>query len=135
VDESDHLALVNAGDEEVVSQEAAAEGEGGCCCASAIAIAHMRAHRARENSTRLGRVALTGGPVCVWGRGACPLLTSHISITRKLLPVGCIRYSLRMGFKTLRFFARYLAGRLERPAVLPCVVQTRWMLTKLEIQS
>ena len=31
---------------------------------SAIAIAHMRAHRARENSTRLGRVALTGGPVC-----------------------------------------------------------------------
>jgi len=29
-----------------------------------------------------------------------------------------------MGFKTLRFFARYLAGRLERPAVLPCVVQS-----------
>ena len=27
MDESDHLALVNAGDEEVVSQEAAAEGE------------------------------------------------------------------------------------------------------------
>jgi len=27
--------------------------------ASAIAIAHMRAHMARENSTRLGRVALT----------------------------------------------------------------------------
>jgi hypothetical protein len=45
------------GDEEVVSQE-----EGECCCASAIAIAHMRAHWARENSTRLGRVALTGGP-------------------------------------------------------------------------
>ena len=70
MDESDHLTLVNAGDEEVVSQEegegGAAEGEGGrCCCASAIAIAHMRAHRARENSTRLGRVALTGGPVCV----------------------------------------------------------------------
>ena len=38
----------------------------GRCRASAIAIAHMRAHRAREkNSTRLGRVALTGGPVCV----------------------------------------------------------------------
>ena len=36
------------------------------------AIAHMRAHRApRENSTGLGRVALTGGPVCVWERGAC----------------------------------------------------------------
>ena len=33
---------------------------GGCGHASAIAIAHMRAHRARENSTRLGRVALTG---------------------------------------------------------------------------
>ena len=54
MDESDHLTLVNAGDEEVVSQEegegVAAEGEGGrCCCASAIAIAHMRAHRAREN--------------------------------------------------------------------------------------
>jgi len=70
VDESDHLALVNAGDEEVVSQEeeeggGAAEGEGGCRCASAIAITHMRARRARENSTRLGRVALTGGPVCV----------------------------------------------------------------------
>ena len=31
----------------------------------------MRAHRARENSTRLGRVALSGGPVCVWERGAC----------------------------------------------------------------
>jgi hypothetical protein len=55
---------VNAGDEEVVSQEeggregsAAGGEEGGCCCASAIAIAHtgMRAHRARENSTRLGR--------------------------------------------------------------------------------
>ena len=62
MDESDHLTLVNAGDEEVVSQEegeregSAAGGEGGgCCCASAIAIAHMRAHRARENSTRLGR--------------------------------------------------------------------------------
>jgi len=27
-----------------------------------------------------------------------------------------IRYSLRMGFKTLVSFARYLAGRLERPA-------------------
>ena len=67
MDESDHLTLVNAGDEEVVSQEegereggAAEEEGGGCCCASAIAIAHMRAHRARENSTRLGRVALTG---------------------------------------------------------------------------
>ena len=71
MDESDHLTLVNAGDEEVVSQEeggregSAAGGEGGCCCASAIAIAHMRTHRARENSTKLGRVALTGGPVCV----------------------------------------------------------------------
>ena len=73
MDESDHLTLVNAGDEEVasVSQEeegggGAAEGEGGCRCASAIAITHMRARRARENSTRLGRVALTGGPVCGW---------------------------------------------------------------------
>ena len=56
MDESDHLTLVNAGDsdEEVVSQEegeregSVAGGEGGgCCCASAIA--HMRAHRAREN--------------------------------------------------------------------------------------
>ena len=72
MDESDHLTLVNAGDEEVVSQEegeregGAAGGEGGgCCCASAIAIAHMRAHRARGHSTRLGGVALTGGPVCV----------------------------------------------------------------------
>ena len=60
MDESDHLTLVNAGDEEVVRQEeggregslsAAGGEEGGCCCASAIAIAHMRAHRARENST------------------------------------------------------------------------------------
>ena len=72
MDESDHLTLVNAGNEEVVSQEeggregsAAWGDEGGWCCASVIAIAHMRAHRARENSTRLGRVALTGGPVCV----------------------------------------------------------------------
>ena len=38
VDESDHLTLVNAGDEEVVSQEegeregGAAGGEGGGCC-------------------------------------------------------------------------------------------------------
>ena len=51
--------LVNAGDEEVVSQEegeregGAAGGEGGgCCCVSAIAIAHMpvRAHRARART-------------------------------------------------------------------------------------
>ena len=66
VDESDHLTLVNAGDEEVVSQEeggregSAAGGEGGCCCASAIAIAHVRTHRARENSTRLGLWSLEG---------------------------------------------------------------------------
>ena len=53
MDESDHLTLVNAGDEEVVSQEegeregSAAGGEGGgCCCASAIA--HMRAHRGKN---------------------------------------------------------------------------------------
>jgi len=48
VDESDHLTLVNAARE---GERGAAEGEGGgCCCASAIAIAHMRlAHRAREN--------------------------------------------------------------------------------------
>ena len=51
MDESDHLTLVNAGDEEVVSQEegeregGAAGGEGGgCCCASAIAIAHTLGH-------------------------------------------------------------------------------------------
>ena len=76
MDESDHLTLVNAGDEEVVSQEegeregCAAGGEGGgCCCASAIAIAHMRAHRARENSTRLGRVALTGYKAVCGGKG------------------------------------------------------------------
>ena len=31
----------------------AAEGEGGGCHASAIAITHMWAHRARENSSRL----------------------------------------------------------------------------------
>ena len=56
MDESDHLTLVNVGDEEVVNQEegeregGAAGGEGGgCCCVSAIAIAHMRAHREREN--------------------------------------------------------------------------------------
>ena len=48
MDESDHLTLVNTGDEEVVSQEeggregsAAGGEEGGCCCASAIAIAHF----------------------------------------------------------------------------------------------
>ena len=29
---------------------------------------------------------------------------------RKLLPVGCIRYSLRMGFKTLSFFCPVLGG-------------------------
>ena len=63
MDESDHLTLVNAGDEEVVSQEEG-EREGGAG-GGVVAIAHMRGHRARENSTRLGRVALTGGPVCV----------------------------------------------------------------------
>ena len=31
---------------------------------------------------------------------------------------------LGWGSRPLVFFARYLAGRLERPAVLPCVVQT-----------
>ena len=62
VDESDHHALMYGG-----GRGGAAGGEGGGrCCTSAIAITHMRAHRAREkNSTRLGRVALTGGPVCV----------------------------------------------------------------------
>ena len=66
VDKSGHLALLNAGDEKVVSKEEGdkggvrrREGGGWCCCASAVAIAHMRAHRARDNSTRLGRVALT----------------------------------------------------------------------------
>ena len=29
---------------------------------------------------------------------------------RKPLPVGCIRYSLRMGFKTLSFFLPVLGG-------------------------
>ena len=38
---------------------------GGCGHTKAIAIAHIRAHRARENSTGLGRVALAGGPVCM----------------------------------------------------------------------
>ena len=62
VDELDHHALMYV----LGGREAgAAEGEGGCCCASAIAIAHMQAHRARGHSTRLGGVALTGGPVCV----------------------------------------------------------------------
>ena len=59
--DSDHHALMDAGRGHVC-----VEGEGGGCChASAIAVTHIRAHRARENSTRLGRVALTGGPVCV----------------------------------------------------------------------
>ena len=31
---------------------------------------------------------------------------------------------LGWGSRPLVFFARYLAGRLERPAVLPCVAQT-----------
>ena len=51
MDESDHLTLVNAGDEEVVSQEeggregsAAGGEEGGCQCFCASA--HM--HRSRE---------------------------------------------------------------------------------------
>ena len=35
------------------------------------AVAISLAHGMRENSTRLGCVALTGGPVCVWERGAC----------------------------------------------------------------
>ena len=54
MNESDPLTLVNAGDEEVVSQEegeregGAAGGEGGgCYCASAIAIAHAGKQRAR----------------------------------------------------------------------------------------
>ena len=37
--------------------------------------------------------------------------SQHIStLMRKLLPVGCIRYSLRMGFKTLSFFCPVLGG-------------------------
>ena len=32
------------------------------------------------------------------------------TLMRKLLPVGCIRYSLRMGFKTLSFFCPVLGG-------------------------
>ena len=65
-------------------------------------------------------------PFCLPDSEALPFCDSqHIStLMRKLFPAGCIRYSLRMGFKPLVFFARYLAGRLERPAVLPCVAQT-----------
>ena len=41
----------------------------------------------------------------------CQTNSQHIStLMRKLLPVGYIRYSLRMGFKTSVFFARFLAG-------------------------
>ena len=55
MDESDHLALVNAGDEEVVSQEegegggSAAEGElGGCCCVNYRYHTHAGTQGARE---------------------------------------------------------------------------------------
>ena len=34
----------------------------------------------------------------------------ELTLMRKLLPVGCIRYSLRMGFKTLSFFCPVLGG-------------------------
>ena len=41
----------------------------------------------------------------------CQTNSQHIStLMRKLLPVGCIRYSLRMGFKTLSFFCPVLGG-------------------------
>jgi len=41
----------------------------------------------------------------------CQAHSSHIStLMRKPLPVGCIRYSLRMGFKTLSFFLPVLGG-------------------------
>ena len=83
VDESDHHALMyvwhGQGDEEVVSQEeggregsAAGGEEGGCCCASAIAIAHMRAHRERSAETAHGQER-EGGRV-LWdatSRGLC----------------------------------------------------------------
>ena len=53
MEESDHLTLVNAGDEEVVSQEegereggAAEEEGGGCCCVSPCVPACVR-RRAR----------------------------------------------------------------------------------------
>jgi len=70
VDESDHLALVNTGDEEVVSQEegegGGAQREGGGCCLRDRYRTHAGT-QGEKNSTRLGRVALTGGPVCVCG--------------------------------------------------------------------
>ena len=41
----------------------------------------------------------------------CQSHSKHIStLTQELLPVGCIRYSLRMGFKTLIFFCPVLGG-------------------------
>ena len=70
---------MNAGDEEVVSQEegegGAAEGEGGgCCCASAaeaIATAHRRAHRARENRRESPDLDRPGRQLPVHQQGLC----------------------------------------------------------------
>jgi len=48
----------------------------------------------------------------------------ELTLMRKLLPVGLSDTVLGWGSRPLVFFARYLAGRLERPVVLPCVAQT-----------
>jgi hypothetical protein len=50
----------------------------------------------------------------------------HISLSCESSCRGCIRYSLRMGFKTLSFFCPVLSGLFFfcGPAVLPCVAQT-----------
>jgi len=76
VDESDYLALVNAGDKEVVSKEEGERGRGrrrgrrGGWCHAALSISHTRGHTGRAR-TLLDWNALTCGPVCVWERGAC----------------------------------------------------------------
>ena len=38
---------------------------------AAITNTHKQACRHRENSTRIELVAVAGGPVCIWERGAC----------------------------------------------------------------
>ena len=95
MDESDHLTLVNAGDEEVVSQEkggregsAAGGEEGGCCCASAIAVAHMRTHRARENSTRLVDLFACEDEEHAYGGDA---VTRALSLSHTCGHTGCAR--------------------------------------------
>ena len=56
---------------------------------------------------------VVSSPQVSTGQAGCCISRDYAhssTLMRKLLPVGCIRYSLRMGFKTLSFFCPVLGG-------------------------